>query len=52
MRLFDFIFYHSVLSYVYKGQDFASLIKNDIKAYRDFMAPFFKLSYLNEDTKL
>jgi len=47
MRLFDFIFYHAVLSYVYKDKNFETLIKNDTKEYLNFLQPFFKLSFLN-----
>lgn len=50
--MYDFLFYHALLQFVYKEQPFAELIKNDPAPYRELTQPFYNLSFLDEGRKL
>ncbi len=50
--LYDFIMYHTLLRFVYGNQPFEDLIKNNPSKFLETIAPFYKISFLNEELKL
>lgn len=40
--------YHTLLQFVYGDQPFEELIKNNITKFTNTLAPFYKISFLNE----
>lgn len=47
VRLYDLIMYHSLLEYAFPGQKFEEAIKNDATLFKNRIAHFYKLSFLD-----
>jgi hypothetical protein len=44
--------YHTLLQFVYGDHPFEELIKNNTSKFTSTLAPFYKISFLNEELKL
>lgn len=49
---YDFIYFHTLLCYVFHKSDLEELLKEDPKVYREKLRKFYEQSFLDENRKL
>ena len=49
---YDFIYFHTLLRYVFKKYNLEELLKEDPKIYREKLRKFYEQSFLDENRKL
>jgi hypothetical protein len=52
VKLYDFIMYHALLSFVYSTDSFEEAIKNDPLQFIQKLKPLYEISFLDEKRKL
>jgi hypothetical protein len=52
VRLYDFIMYHALLSFVFGTDSLEEALKNSAETFKEKISHFYQLSFLNEEAKL